>query len=145
MKNLILIITLLSVSITLSAQNEDLSESRITSFFGDLLREAGEYALMEMRPTASINSVRILKARTDSRSNGGDIKARVSITWTTAWTGRTRTHVNDVWFNVDDDNIYFTKYKLYSDDHNVEIMNRQLVTMNKLIGSLRSNSDTDNF
>jgi len=145
MKNLFLILAMLSFSLTLSAQNDDFTEDQIENVFGDLLRDAGKYALMEMRPSASVNSARILKVKTDSRSNGGDIKARVSVSWTTAFTGRTRTHVSDVWMSVNEDNVYYTKYKMYRDDHNIEIMNRTNVTMNKLVGRFNSYSTTDDF
>jgi len=145
MKNLFLLFTLVFTSLTIQAQKYDYTDSQIKNTFGEVLRDAGKYALMEMRPTATVNRAKILRTKNDTRENGGDIKARIEVTWTTAFTGRTRTHINDVWLNIDGDNVYFTKYKIYTDDHNVEILNRTNVTMNKLVGSFNSGTAHDDF
>jgi hypothetical protein len=139
-------LTFFLTSQSIQAQKYDYTESQIKNTFGELLRDAGKYALQEMRPTASVNRAKIVRVKNDSRDNGGDIKARIEVTWTTAFTGRTRTHLNDVWLKIDGDNVYFTKYKMHSDDHNVEILNRTNVTMKKLVGSFSSGSaDDDDF
>jgi len=145
MKNLLITLSLSLFCFSLAAQKFDYTESQIKNTFGELLRDAGKYALMEMRPTATVNRSKIVRVKNDTRENGGDIKARIEVTWTTAFTGRTRTHVNDVWLSIDGNNVNFTKYKMYTDDHNVEILNRTNVKMNKLVGTFTSGSETDDF
>ncbi len=142
MKHLIFAFFIFTTSFTF-AQNY--SESEITSVFGEVLKDAGEYALKEMRPTANIRTSKIIKVKNDTQDNGGDIKARIEVTWVTAFTRRTRTHINDVWLSIRAGEVYFTRYKLYSDDHNIQILNRKDVRMNKLIGSFNDSSDNDDF
>ena len=82
---------------------------------------AEKYALTEMRPTASFRSASVLRARID----GNRIKGRVSTKWVTAFTGKYRTTVIDVWLQESNDNIYLVHYTLYSNDHNIPIVNSQ--------------------
>lgn len=147
MKNILLLTLITITSSFCFAQNYDYSETEIKEVFGEILRSAGKYTLMEMRPSATINSARILMVKNDSQENGGDIKARIEVKWTTLFTLRSRTHVNDVWLSIEGNNVYFTRYKLYTDDHNIVILNRHDVKMKKLAGSFgdSSNVNTNDF
>lgn len=148
MKNFILLLVLCFASLSTQAQKFDYSDSQIKNTFGELLREAGKYALMEMRPTATINRARIIKVKNDNRENGGDIKARVEISWTTAWTGKSRTHQNDVWLQIEGDNVYFTRYyhgPKHIEDHNIPIANNTNVKMKELVGTFSSSDSNDDF
>lgn len=102
-----------------------MADNRLAARFAEAIEESGKYALTEMRPTARFNSVSLQRIRESDISEGGNVKARVATYWTTAFTAKSRTTVIDVWLSVKNGQIYLTRYKLYSDDHNVPITNPQ--------------------
>ena len=99
-----------------SATEKELISALIESF-----EYAGKYALTEMRPTASFRSASVIRARTDENL----IKGRVSTKWVTAFTGKYRNTVIDVWLEESNGSVYLVHYTLYADDHNIPIANSQ--------------------
>jgi hypothetical protein len=93
--------------------------------FADAIEYGGKYALLEMRPTARFQSASVDRIRMSDKEDGGTVKARVRTTWITAFTGKTRTTVIDIWITPEGKDVYLTRYKLYSDDHNIPILNDQ--------------------
>ena len=101
------------------------SEEQIAARYAEAIEYAARYSLTEMRPTANFRGATIERVRPSDQNEGGDIKARVSTSWVTAFTGKNRTTVIDVWISGRADGVYLTRYKLYADDHNVPIANQQ--------------------
>lgn len=130
------ILFLYFLSITHAIANDALAEK-----FANAIKTAGQYALTEMRPTASFDDISLERIRQSEPHEGGDIKARVSAYWTTAFTKKSRTMVIDIWLSVEGSEIYMTRYKLYSDDHNVPIMNKTDMKTRVRVSNMKSTSD----
>lgn len=96
-------------------------EASLKKTYQQAFEYAAEYSLAAMRPTAKYRKTSILRAKLD----GDRIKARVHTTWVTAFTGRNRNTVIDVWLKNINGNIYLVHYTLYADDHNIPIGNSQ--------------------
>lgn len=107
------------------------SEKELISALVESFEYAGKYALTEMRPTASFRSASVLRARVD----GSRIKGRVSTNWVTAFTGKYRNTVIDVWLKENNGSVYLVHYTLYSDDHNIPIANPQDRELRLRLGS----------
>lgn len=132
----------MALSVTIPVQAN--SEQQMALRFADSVELAGKYALTEMRPTANFQGASLNRIRQSAEEEGGNIKARVSSYWITAFTGKKRTTVIDVWLTHRNDGIYMTRYKLYSDDHNIPIMNPQDMKTNvRLIVSGNGNQADD--
>ena len=106
----------------LHARADDLSR------FKDAVERAAKHALLEMRPTARFQSASVVvdtdgapRIREATSDEGGKIKARVEVSWITAFTGNNKTTVIDVYLTEEAGAIYLTRYKLYSDNHNIPI------------------------
>jgi hypothetical protein len=120
-----------------------LSEKEMATIFAEAIEDAGKYSLTEMRPTAKFNNINIERIRESEKSDGGEVKARVATYWTTAFTGKTRTTVIDVWLSTKSNEIYLTRYKLYSDDHNVPIANPQDARVEVKLGNVGKGKNDD--
>jgi hypothetical protein len=120
--------------------------SDLAAAFSDAAQDAAKYALTEMRPTADFQSASIVteggipKIRETSVDDGGQIKVRVSASWITAFLRTNRYMVVDVWLTVEGNGVYLTRYKLYSDDHNIPITNSQDMRCKKYLGSVGTGS-----
>jgi hypothetical protein len=118
-----------------------ISQASLEDAMKKAMEYAGAYALKEMRPTARFSNATTRKYRKDGES----YKGRVNTYWVTAFTGRNRETVIDVWLQVKSNGLYLVRYKLYTDDHNITIMNRTDVKMNKLLISSSGSSTEDDF
>ena len=124
------------------------TEEQLMARFADAIQDAGKYALTEMRPTARFSGASVERVRASNSSDGGDIKARVATRWVTAFTGKDRLTVTDVWLTVASDGIYLTRYKLYSDNHNIPITTPQDARLKVRLDASSSgggSSRSDNF
>jgi hypothetical protein len=137
-QSFIIVIAFLALAWIRIAQAE--SEDQMAARYADALQDAAKYALTEMRPTASFRDASLERIRSSDQSEGGDIKARVSTSWVTAFTGKNRRTVIDIWISVRSDGLYLTRYKLYSDDHNIPIANPQDARVQVKMSSTSSGS-----